>query len=96
MISGGAPSSLVVPSPQPQRSEDTPDPDFMTKFRAFLMEEFSVELDLTLGCAFPATLHFPYGEGPGCPSGAYGSPTLYKDRTGGVLQGRRRQWADRS
>jgi len=53
MISGGAPSSLVVPSPQPQRSEDTPDPDFMTKFRAFLMEEFSVELDLTLGWKTP-------------------------------------------
>lgn len=48
----------VSSTPQQRLEEDTPDPNFSTKYRAFLKETMNVDLDVTMGCASPA-----YGEG---------------------------------
>ena len=66
----------VLPAAMEVRLEekDKPDPDFMTKYRTFLKEEYNVDLDLTLGCAFPASP--PVCEGPGGPPVHMVPPTL--------------------
>jgi hypothetical protein len=76
MASGAAPPALTPStrnsgdtSAQHGSQEDQPDPDFATKYHAFLKEEYNVELDISLGCAFLGILRWR-------PSGAHGCPTL--------------------